>query len=100
MMTLFPYFSSQFLLLVDAGFLDVGLDPGEVFVVDGTVSVVGEVVVSVVAALAADDLQHNLLVLYSMRTAQQPGLGAACVPGTEDPHKTRIFSPPVLGHLG
>ena len=66
MMTLFPYFSSQFLLLVDAGFLDVGLDPGEVFVVDGAVSVVGEVVVSVVAALAVDDLQHNLLVLSSI----------------------------------
>ena len=45
---------------MDAGFLDVGLDPGEVFVVDGTVSVVGEVVVRVVAALAVDDLQHNL----------------------------------------
>ena len=66
MMTLFPYFSSQFLLLVNAGFLDVGLDPGEVFVVDGTVSVVGEVVVRVVAALAVDDLQHNLLVLSSI----------------------------------
>ena len=66
MMTLFPYFSSQFLLLVNAGFLDVRLDPGEVFVVDGTVSVVGEVVVCVVAALAADDLQHKLLVLSSI----------------------------------
>ena len=63
-MTLFLYFSlSQFLLLMDAGFLDVGLEPGEVFVVDGAVSVVGEVVVRVVAALAVDDLQHNLLVL-------------------------------------
>ena len=67
MMTLFLYFSpSQFLLLVDAGFLDVGLEPGEVFVVDGAVSVVGEVVVRVVAALAVDDLQHNLLVLFSI----------------------------------
>ena len=65
-MTLFPYFSSQFLLLVNAGFLDVGLDSGEVFVVDGAVSVVGEVVVRVVAALAVDDLQHNLLVLSSI----------------------------------
>ena len=64
MMTLFPYFSSQFLLLVDAGFLDVRLDPGEVFVVDGAVSVVGEVVVSVVAALAADDLQHAQLISF------------------------------------
>ena len=67
MMTLFLYFSpSQFLLLVDAGFLYVGLEPGEVFVVDGAVSVVGEVVVRVVAALAVDDLQHNLLVLSSI----------------------------------
>ena len=67
MMTLFLYFSpSQFLLLVDAGFLDVCLEPGEVFVVDGAVSVVGEVVVRVVAALAVDDLQHNLLVLFSI----------------------------------
>ena len=67
MMTLFLYFSpSQFLLLVDAGFLDVRLEPGEVFVVDGAVSVVGEVVVRVVAALAVDDLQHNLLVLSSI----------------------------------
>ena len=44
---------------MDAGFLDVGLEPGEVFVV-------GEVVVRVVAALAVDDLQHNLLVLSSI----------------------------------
>ena len=67
MMTLFLYFSSsQFLLLMDAGFLDVCLEPGEVFVVDGAVSVVGEVVVRVVAALAVDDLQHNLLVLSSI----------------------------------
>ena len=67
MMTLFLYFSpSQFLLLVDAGFLYVGLEPGEVFVVDGAVSVVGEVVVRVVAALAVDHLQHKLLVLSSI----------------------------------
>ena len=31
---------------------------------------------------------------------QKPGPGAACIPGTEDPHKTLIFSPPVPGHLG
>ena len=74
-MTLFPYFSSQFLLLVNAGFLDVGLDPGEVFVVDGTVSVVGEVVVRVVAALAVDDLQHNLLALSSICLYEDSDLG-------------------------
>ena len=51
---------------MDAGFLDVGLEPGEVFVVDGAVSVVGEVVVRVVAAFAVDHLQHNLLVLSSI----------------------------------
>ena len=67
MMTLFLYFSpSQFLLLVDAGFLDVRLEPGEVFVVDGAVSVVGEVVVSVVAALAVDDLNTNCLLVLSI----------------------------------
>ena len=87
---------------MDAGFLDVGLEPGEVFVVDGAVSVVGEVVVRVVAALAVYDLQRNLLVLYQSPFVwgQQPGPGAACIPGTEDPHKTLIFSPPVQGHLG
>ena len=48
---------------MDAGFLDVGLEPGEVFVVDGAVSVVGEVVVRVVAALAVDDLNTNCLLV-------------------------------------